>query len=200
VDPRAGLDRRGEEKILDHTVARTPIPLLSSQYPVVIPTDYKQMMKKRQNNRQKKEDAYYLLPHLNIYLPASRRYSPGEPWPPLQPVPTALSLILLFPSFHLHLLSLSTSSVHLILGLPFRLLEYSLPFNFLFGIALSSIPSTCHLIIFLGVKLNKICRRGFCLIHYKRAYFLFSLAPRLDPISGPIILLSEHYWRPSLRK
>jgi hypothetical protein len=38
VGPRAGLDKRGKEKILDLTGTRTPTPRSSSLYPVVIHT------------------------------------------------------------------------------------------------------------------------------------------------------------------
>jgi hypothetical protein len=60
--------------------------------------------------------------------------------PSLLPIPH-----LPFPSslFSIFFKSLSTSSNYLILRLPFLHLEYSLPFNILFGISLSSILSTC---------------------------------------------------------
>jgi hypothetical protein len=71
-----------------------------------------------------------------------------QPW-------VSLGLLYIYPSSSLSILSppsyskLSTSSNHLLRGLPFLLLEYSLPFNILFGIALSSILSTYpnHLIL-----------------------------------------------------
>jgi hypothetical protein len=105
----------------------------------------------------------YLPTHIPTYLPTylPATYLPtylplgatalGEPWPPLQPVSTALysssslSILSLFIFFR----SFSTSSSHQNLGLPFLNLEHSLPFNILFGIALSSILSTCpnHLIL-----------------------------------------------------
>jgi hypothetical protein len=89
---------------------------------------------------------------LNVHcLLLPRRYSPG--WA-LATFTTRLhcSLFLIF-SFHpftfIFFKSLSTSSSHLILGLPCLLLEYSLPFHIFIGIALSSILSTCpnHLIL-----------------------------------------------------
>ena len=57
----------------------------------------------------------------------------------------ALSVHSFIPIF---LMSIDTSSSHLILGLPLRLVAYSSPYNIFFGIAVSCILSTClsHLI------------------------------------------------------
>jgi hypothetical protein len=83
------------------------------------------------------------------YLPTY--HSALQPWVRLGLLYNQSSLLSIpfHPFTFIFFRSLSTSSSHLILGIPFLLLEYSLPFNLHFGSALSSILSTCpnHLIL-----------------------------------------------------
>ena len=70
----------------------------------------------------------------------------GGPWPPLQYASRPLGSLL---SLSLHsftpisLRSMDTSSSHLILGLPLRLVAYIFPYSIVFGIAVSCILSIC---------------------------------------------------------
>ena len=68
----------------------------------------------------------------------------------------ALSLHSFIPIF---LRSMDTSSSHLVLGLPLRLVAYSFPYSIFFGIAVSCIISICssHLILWHLINLTMFC-------------------------------------------
>ena len=70
----------------------------------------------------------------------------------------ALSLHSFIPIF---LRSMDTSSSHLILGLPLRLVAYSFPYGIFFGIAVSCILSICpsHLILWHLINLTVFQRQ-----------------------------------------
>ena len=94
----------------------------------------------------------------NKIFPSKQHYSPGWALAPstiyLQASRfLALSLHLLTPIF---LRSIDTSSSHLILGLPFRLLAYSFPYSIFFRIAVSCILSICpsHRILYHLINLT----------------------------------------------
>jgi hypothetical protein len=101
-----------------------------------------------------------------VYLPTT--YHSLQPWVSLGLLYNQSPLLsiphLLFPSFHFHLLQVTS-------GLPFLLLEYSLPFNILFGIALSSILSTyanhlipCDIINLTISSLSVMCLSLHCIL------------------------------------
>jgi hypothetical protein len=97
----------------------------------------------------------------------------------------ALSLHLLTPIF---LRTMDTSSSHLILGLPLRLVAYSFPYSIFFGVAVSCILSVCpsHRILWNLINLTIFCP----LIMVSNSSFRPTRYTSLS-FTGPYIFLSN---------
>jgi hypothetical protein len=125
--------------------------------------------------------------YLPIYLHTARRYSPR--WA-LASSTTSLHCSLFIFSFHpftfIFFRLLSTSSSYLILGLHFLLLKYSLPFNILFGIALSSILSICPNYLILCDLINLTTSSPFSNVFISSLYCTVSA-------------VLDHFWPPNVQ-